>query len=346
MERLKVKFVDFLGDIKDNLIYHLLSEQYELEETDTPDFLFYSNYGYQHKQYKDAHCVKIFYTSENIVPDFNECDYGIGFDYLSFGDRYLRLPFPYLLIDEAWKQPRPYDRTKALNRKFCNFIYSNNFSGEGAYLREEFAKRLMAYKHVDCPGKVLNNMKNAIEPRFGNWEAGKLEFMKDYKFSIAFENSQSEGYFTEKLIHPFQAQSIPIYWGNPRIAEDFNTKAFINCNDYENLDAVIEKIKELDNNDDLYMEMLTQPPLLNKKYPNADDLREFLLKIIAKGNKPYVKNPHNLSEEELLRIENKQLKAEVESLLKQKKIPFVKTVVKHGCLKYYFLGINIYKKKL
>ena len=346
MDTIKVKFTDFPGNYRNSVIYQVLSEKYSLEETDEPDFLFCSNYGYKFKEYAEINCVKIFYTNENIVPDFNECDYAIGFDYLSFGDRYLRLPFSYLMLNEDWQKSRHYDRSSALNRKFCNFIYSNNFSGVGAKLREDFAKSLMQYKTIDCPGKVLNNMKDAITPRFGDWQAGKLEFMKNYKFSIAFENSSSEGYVTEKLIHPFMAGSIPIYWGNPRIAEDFNSKAFINCHEYKNLDDVLAKIKELDSNDDLYMEMLSQPPLTGNPRPGKDELRTFLEKIISKGNAPYEKNPHKLSEEELLRIENKQLKEQIEGLLKRKKIPFVRTEIKHGSIKYYFLGINIYKRKL
>ncbi len=346
MDTLKVKFTDFLGDYRGSVIYQVLSEKYFLEESDHPDFLFYSNYGYQFKEYSDINCVKVFYTNENIVPDFNECDYAIGFDDLIFGDRYLRLPFSYLQLKEEWKQPRQFDRTQALQRKFCNFIYSNNFSGVGAKLREEFAKQLMEYKQVDCPGKVLNNMKDAITPRFGDWQAGKLEFMKNYKFSIAFENSRTDGYVTEKLVHPFAAGSIPIYWGNPKVAEDFNSKAFINCNEYENLDEVIAKIKELDNNDDLYMEMLSQPPLVNKHLPNIEDLRVFLYNIVQKGNMPFVKNPHGISEAKFLRQENQMLKDEIYALKQRKSFPFIKTVVKHGYLKYYFLGINIYKKKL
>ena len=57
-----------------------------------------------------------------------------------------------------------------------------------------------------------------------------------------------DGYTTEKLIQPFMAGSIPIYYGNPLVAEEFNRNAFIDCNVFDNdFDAVIEEIKRIDN---------------------------------------------------------------------------------------------------
>lgn len=37
--------------------------------------------------------IRIFYPPpENLVPDFNICDYAIGFHYLDFEDHYFRFP--------------------------------------------------------------------------------------------------------------------------------------------------------------------------------------------------------------------------------------------------------------
>ena len=89
------------------------------------------------------------------------------------------------------------------------------------------------------------------------------------------------------------AFSIPIYWGNPLVTKDFNPKAFINCNDYDNdFDAVIERIKELDNDPDKYLAMLRENPMQpdfdfdqNKKF------EQWLINIIEKGNQPFNKDP-------------------------------------------------------
>ena len=45
-------------------------------------------------KYKNA--VKIFYTQENLCPDFNFADYGIGFEELTYGDRYLQFPIRFI----------------------------------------------------------------------------------------------------------------------------------------------------------------------------------------------------------------------------------------------------------
>ena len=81
-----------------------------------------------------------------------------------------------------------------------------------------FFKELSKYKKVDSGGKVLNNVGGCVED--------KLEFIKDYKFVISFENSAHPGYTTEKIVDPLAMNCIPIYWGNPYVARDFNNKRF------------------------------------------------------------------------------------------------------------------------
>lgn len=122
---------------------------------------------------------------------------------------------------------------------------------------------MQEYRHVDCPGKVLNNMSYAVAERNNkNWWFDKIRFIGQYKFTIAFENSMLPGYTTEKLFDCFKAGTIPIYWGNPEVTRDVNPKAFINCNDYGNdFDAVIQRVKEIDQDDDCYMKMLRQTPM-------------------------------------------------------------------------------------
>ena len=75
----------------------------------------------------------------------------------------------------------------------------------------------------------------------GDWRKSKVDFVKDYKFTIAFENTQYRGYTTEKILHPFVGRSVPIYWGNPLVEKDIN-----NCNGYE---QDIDKIIGIDLND-------------------------------------------------------------------------------------------------
>lgn len=310
MQPIKIKFVDLPGEFNkyDNFIVNLLKERYEVEFSDEPDFLFYSVFGIEYLAYPN--CVRIFLDGEPVLPNFNDCDYAIGYTYMDFGERYLRVAgllassvgeeLPRKILDRSAVSEEMFDR------KFCNFIYSNDVRGEGSRIRVDFCKELMKYKHVDCPGKILNNMSSdVLAPRYlgfdeggnpivhGNdWQTSKLNFQSQYKFTIAFENLNVLGMTTEKMINPLMAYSIPIYWGNSAVAKEFNPKAFIDCNEYGNdFKAVIERVKELDNDKEQYLDMLRQCPILpDYDFGQRDKLREFLYKIIERGNHP-VRNP-------------------------------------------------------
>lgn len=302
MRTLKIKVVDYdwLDSHPEELfLIQILSKYYQIEITDIPDFLIYSSIGLEHRKEKYENCIKIFYTNENVCPDFNECDYAIGFDRISFGDRYLRKGYGVRGSEIGFKKyPSIQEERKAdkslLDRKFCNFIFSNNNSGEGAILREQFCKELSRYKKVDCPGIVLNNMKsNMLLPRFSRHDLeSKLDFLKGYKFTIAFENSQSDDYITEKIIHPFIAGSVPIYWGATNIGRDFNENSFINCNLYNNdIKKMVELVKRVDQDDELYLSMIREKPFRSTyKFNEEEEITSFLLHIVENGKK-YSKDP-------------------------------------------------------
>ena len=97
----------------------------------------------------------------------------------------------------------------------------------------------------------------------------KLFFIKNYKFTIAFENRVSPGYVTEKIEHPLAVGSIPIYWGSPNIGDYYNPKSFINCRDYASFDEVVERVIEIDNNPTLYREYIKAPPVLPASHFDA-----------------------------------------------------------------------------
>lgn len=129
---------------------------------------------------------------------------------------------------------------------FCNFTYSNPMGS-----RIEFFHQLSKYKFIQSTGPVLNNTGYRMK--------SKTKELPAYKFTIAFENSIQPGYVTEKLLDPLVAGSVPIYWGDESILGDFNRNAFIYVNDFDNFDQVVEYIKEVDNNDELYQNYLKQP---------------------------------------------------------------------------------------
>ncbi len=55
----------------------------------------------------------------------------------------------------------------------------------------------------------------------------KISGLKNYRFSIAMENSLVSTYYTEKIIDCFLTGTIPIYWGCPSIGNIFDSEGII-----------------------------------------------------------------------------------------------------------------------
>src|SRR5690606_11217249 len=113
-------------------------------------------------------CHKVFYTAENIRPDFSRCDFAISFDH-NQDPRHYRLPL-YVLYYNLHSEHSSYKAPSPIKNKFCNFIYSN----PNAKIRNEFFRILSNYKKVDSAGKHLNNLGYRVKD--------KLAFIDQYKF--------------------------------------------------------------------------------------------------------------------------------------------------------------------
>ena len=272
--RLKIKFTDLCDgwDIKNNVFSELLAEDYELEFSDKPDLVLFMPFGTDHLNHT---CRKVFITGENVRPDFSVCDFAFSFDHLDDSRNYR---FPLALWDNA--QPPPsWDPEQALRKKdrFCNFLYSN----ASCRARYELFENLSLYKKVDSGGRHRNNLGYRVDD--------KIDFLSRYKFTIAYENISYPGYVTEKISDAFAANSLPIYWGNPVVDRDFNPASFINYHDLGSNDAVIERIIELDNDDDAYLEVTSQPRYAENPFPDfakPERIKERLRHIIEFPEQP------------------------------------------------------------
>jgi len=92
---------------------------------------------------------------------------------------------------------------------------------------------------VDSGGRLLNNLGGPVPD--------KLAFIRKYRFTLAMEKKSQEGYTTEKIYEPRLMQSIPVYWGNTRIREEFNPANFINVADFGSMREAAAYIVALDN---------------------------------------------------------------------------------------------------
>ncbi|MDO3643057.1 glycosyltransferase family 10 [Mucilaginibacter sp. L3T2-6] len=228
-KRIKIKFQN--GLLFESAVPEILAElldDFEFVNSDNPDFIVFGPYGNDIPA--KGKYTRVGYYCENIVPDMTICDWAFGVpreEHIGHR-RYKRIQW-HGLDARVLIKPKDYDPKAIMSSKirFCNFLYSNRVP-----YREAFFQQLSGYKKVDAPGKSMNNMPGIDSQYQGNkWEI-KKQFLSPYKFTIAFENDIFPGYQTEKLYDAMQANSIPIYCGDPFIGEIFNTKSFINAWEY------------------------------------------------------------------------------------------------------------------
>lgn len=290
MKRIKIGFAGFGSDYvpENHFFVKILKNHFDVEIIDTRnkakkkevEYLFCSVFS---QDFLDYDCIRILYTGENFIPDFNLYDYAIGFERMEVGDRYFCDPLFYgYLRDSLVNMPDRSDNviTKEgiSTKKFCAMVVSNK--GFADRYRTDFFHRLSEYKKVDSGGLYLNNIGYRVDD--------KLSFIKNYKFSLAMENVKYEGYCTEKILDSFAAGTIPIYWGDEGVADYFNEKAFINCSDASSMDEIVEKIREIDNDDEKYLSMLREPVFASDYYsPRQQDVcfENWLVSIFEKEYK-------------------------------------------------------------
>lgn len=273
--KLKLGFTDTHEHIA-TFFYNVLARRFDIDlDNDNPDFLIFGdeNFGTDNTKFSRKDVVKIFYTGENRRPEKYDCDYAISFDH-NLNNWHYRLP---LFVVYMWAlenihktnykyeyifEPRVKEKTG-----FASFVVSN----PNCKQRNDFFTSLSEYKKVDSGGKLFNNIQVNLEG-----EEAKIDFLSSRKFNICFESASYPGYVTEKILHAFYAQTVPIYWGSPSIAADFNNYAFINVHRFKNFDSAIEYVKKLDEDDNAYNAMLAQPKFVHNIPPYYVNLDNFL----------------------------------------------------------------------
>ena len=200
-----------------------------------------------------------------------------GFDQRNFASLPYFLRLTCLLLRQVncnnLFRPQSKNMDKVENKKFCAFAVNNPSDLHRIY----FYKKLSKYRKVDSYGRVLKNCEHPKELyemcNKDSYGVNRLLFKK-YKFVICFENTVADDYVTEKLLNAVIAGTIPIYRGAGNVGDYFNTDSFINYHDYGSYDKMIEKVIELDNDDDKYREFLQRPWFTEKNLENIEKKHE------------------------------------------------------------------------
>jgi len=242
-----------------------------IEPHENPDILFYSIFGYQHQSLSAKR--KIFFSGES-QSKREDANYNITFD--ENCENNCRLPLWIIYLNDALIENCNIKNgifEKANKNKFCSIICQRDNENNK---RSEIVNKLSTYKKVDCGGPFLNNI-GYIVPRGTNC-SGKIYHHSNYKFVLTFENRMYPGYVTEKILDEYKSNSIPIYWGTPDVVKDFNPETFINANDFNSIDELVNHIIKVDNDDELY-----------NSYFNKPIFSDYWLSIFQDPNKTFYK---------------------------------------------------------
>lgn len=280
MDNVNVSYIDFWGGLDADTFWFstYLKSRYNKvfnfkSNPNQADIIFGSCFGNSILQYKNSKAVKIFFTGENVRPNLNEYDYSISFDLDSIGGRNIRFPLWNLYVNwwdvdseninltEFNKVHNPID---VYNRKeFCCIVIGNPVQN-----RIDVSRKLSEYKPVHGYGSVFGN----------RFDGRKIELLQKYRYNICFENAIHPGYHTEKLLEAKIAGCIPIYYGDDTASIDFNEKCFINYKNYNSPEALLEYIKYLEENEDKFLEIASEPLFVNP--PSFEVLDNFFDRIL------------------------------------------------------------------
>ncbi|CAG8474129.1 8567_t:CDS:1 [Paraglomus occultum] len=132
--------------------------------------------------------------------------------------------------------------------------------------REHYIRELMEHTKVHAYGSCLHNQDapDDILAKYGlekslapghlteHMYEVKRDILSPYKFILAFENSNCDGYVTEKVYDALLVDAIPIYMGASDIDDYVPPGSVIKVADYESMSALIEHTERIANNKTLY----------------------------------------------------------------------------------------------
>lgn len=218
---------------------------------DRPDLLVFGDFGETHWSFEG---LKAYVTGENMTPDFAQCDLAFTPFEVAGDWRAVRLPY-YAQVLESTSALLDRSARRRPAEGFCSFVVSNPRS----WPRNRFFKKLNRRRAVSSGGSLFNNVGGRV--------ADKAAFISGHRFNIAFENTETDGYVTEKLIDPLLAGAIPIYWGAPDVLRDFNPDCLIHARDFRDLDSLADFVLNLDDEPDRQLRYLAAPAFRDEKTP-------------------------------------------------------------------------------
>lgn len=227
------------------------------DNTDNCDIIIRSNFNRIEPYWNKKKKPYLYWSGEPYIPCKNNDDNNGLYIITTYIFNHDSIYIPYCLYSPYLYLSRKYPNK---NRKYSIAYCSSNKIPIREDIFNVFVWR-MGIEQCHSLGKNCGSYPNTKRKVDGNWENIKLiEKYSEYRFVLAMENNDIDGYVTEKIINAFYSGAIPIYWGNKKVLDYFNPKAFIYVNNFPTLSHCVHYVDSLKQED---IDIMFNEPIYN-----------------------------------------------------------------------------------
>lgn len=133
------------------------------------------------------------------------------------------------------------------DKKLCTLIATHLAS---KYPGELYSARRQAIEFFESkPQEEFDLFGRGWEGISSHWRGTiqeKIEVLKNYRFSICFENTKDrKGYISEKIFDCFAAGVVPVYWGAPNVEDFIPPECFIDMRAFSSYEELYTFLKNM-----------------------------------------------------------------------------------------------------
>ncbi|HEX2579013.1 MAG TPA: glycosyltransferase family 10 [Rhabdochlamydiaceae bacterium] len=139
-------------------------------------------------------------------------------------------------------------------KKFCTLVAGhvpNLPKYPRKYPQELYSHRVKAIEFFEKVGEegfefYGRNWDKTAYKSYRGPVSDKIDVIKNYKFSICYENCRDvSGYISEKIFDCFAAGNVPVYWGPANVTEYIPADCFIDRREFATLDDLYAYLKAM-----------------------------------------------------------------------------------------------------
>ncbi|EGG25007.1 CAAX prenyl protease [Cavenderia fasciculata] len=144
---------------------------------------------------------------------------------------------------------------KSHDRLVSWMAYScSNETTDKPFPRTLYVGELMKHCKVDSYGRCLNNKEMPVggDRNSQNASLVKKEVISQYKFYLAFENTNCPGYISEKIFECYVAGVVPVISAHPSVHRQLPPDSYIDMEQFDSIGDLAAYLNYLNYNTDLY----------------------------------------------------------------------------------------------